>query len=212
MDRDTVWEYVDAQRRDLADLAATFTGAQWATRSLCTDWTVRDVVAHLTLTDVSPLAATRELLRRRGNLNAVIRETARDRARRLDDAELVAELRSMAGRRGHPIGTTHVDPLVDVLVHGQDIAVPLALNRAMPTEAAVVAAQRVATMGYWRRARRQLGAVRLEASDAEWAIGSGTVVRGPIAVLLLILAGRRVRLDELESTAVFGQREPRASS
>jgi uncharacterized protein (TIGR03083 family) len=198
MQKDEVWAAVDQQRAELADLASGFTADQWTTPSLCGEWTVRDVVAHLTLSDVSPLVATRELVRYRGNLNRMIRETARRRAGELDDRQLVDALRAMVGNRGHPIGTKYVDPLVDLLVHGQDVTVPLGIDRPMPADAAVAAAQRVATMGYWSGARKRLRGLRLEATDVEWSSGSGTTVRGPIAALLLLLAGRNVRLDELE--------------
>ena len=36
-----------AERDDLAEFLATLTPQQWATASLCTKWTVKDVVAHL---------------------------------------------------------------------------------------------------------------------------------------------------------------------
>jgi uncharacterized protein (TIGR03083 family) len=111
-------------------------------------------------------------------------------------------LRAMVGERRHPVGTTYLDPLCDVLIHGQDIAVPLGLERAMPVDAAIAAANRVATMGFWFFKRRPLRGLRLEATDADWTRGDGAVVRGPIAVLLLVLTGRRARLDELSGAGL----------
>jgi uncharacterized protein (TIGR03083 family) len=198
MDKQAVWAAVDQQRTDLAEFVETLRPDEWATPSLCPNWTVRDVVAHLTLTGIGPVRVTAELIRYGGSLSRTSRETARRRARETPTPELVALLRGMVGVRRHPVGTTYLDPLCDVLVHGQDIAVPLGRDRSMPADAAAVAAQRIATMGYWWFARRRLRGLRLEATDVDWSFGAGEPVQGPIAVLLLVLAGRRARLDELD--------------
>ena len=42
---------VEAERLDLADLLDTLDDLEWRAQSLCAGWTVRDVVAHLTLAD-----------------------------------------------------------------------------------------------------------------------------------------------------------------
>nr|MBP9920301.1 maleylpyruvate isomerase family mycothiol-dependent enzyme [Dermatophilaceae bacterium] len=44
----TLWTLIAAERRALADDLAELADADWEARSLCTDWTIRDVVAHLT--------------------------------------------------------------------------------------------------------------------------------------------------------------------
>jgi len=59
----------------------------------------------------------------------MIRESARDRAG-LPPERLVAELRATVGSRRHNVGLTPLGTLIDVLVHGQDIAVPL--HRELP--------------------------------------------------------------------------------
>src|SRR4051812_25631506 len=47
-DAATLWNAIHAERGALADDLAGLTPAQWATPSLCGDWTVEEVVAHLT--------------------------------------------------------------------------------------------------------------------------------------------------------------------
>jgi len=49
VDGETIRRAVEAERRDLADLLDRLAPADWDGASLCTGWTVRDVVAHLTL-------------------------------------------------------------------------------------------------------------------------------------------------------------------
>jgi hypothetical protein len=100
----------------------------------------------------------------------------------------------MVGSRRRAPGVTHLEPLIDVLVHGQDIAVPLGRPRPMPIAAAAAAATRVWTMRWPLTvafdARRRLAGLRLEAIDADWAAGEGHRVDGPMEALLLLLTGR----------------------
>jgi uncharacterized protein (TIGR03083 family) len=159
VDSIAVAEIVDAERSSLADLLESLSAEQMRAPSLCVGWTVREVVAHLTLVAVGPGRATVELIRYRGSLARTGRETARRLAARESDNALIARLRGMVGKRAHFIATSYLDPLVDIVVHGQDIAVPLQRNREMPLRAGAAAAQRVATMRYWSRIRRTVGGV-----------------------------------------------------
>lgn len=45
-----IWTTIAAERGALADDLTTLTPAQWDTPSLCSKWTVRDVLAHLSAT------------------------------------------------------------------------------------------------------------------------------------------------------------------
>ncbi|MBT2385554.1 hypothetical protein J7E86_18635, partial [Streptomyces sp. ISL-11] len=112
-------------------------------------------------------------------------------------AALAAELRALAGSHRHAVGTTHVEPLLDVLVHGQDIALPLGRPREIPPPAAAVAATRVWTMGVPFRARKRFRGLRFAATDAVWAAGEGKDAEGPIGAILLTLTGRTAVLDRL---------------
>ena len=44
------WPLIHAERRALAEDLASLDDAQWSVRSLCGDWTVRDVLGHMTAT------------------------------------------------------------------------------------------------------------------------------------------------------------------
>ena len=57
MDRDEIWQVIDDQRLSLADLFDDLSAAEWRTPSLCHDWRVRDVAAHLTLAQMGALCA-----------------------------------------------------------------------------------------------------------------------------------------------------------
>jgi uncharacterized protein (TIGR03083 family) len=45
-----VWGIIHAERKALAADLEALTDQQWAVPSLCTNWTVRDVLAHMTAT------------------------------------------------------------------------------------------------------------------------------------------------------------------
>ncbi len=190
---DAVWAAIDRERRELADLLAELDEAEWEQPSLCAGWRVRDVAAHLCLARTGPGRAAIDLLRAGGRLQRMIHDSAVRHAV-LPTEQLVGELRSMAGSRRTAPGVTPLEPLLDLLVHGQDITVPLRRPRSMPPAAAVAAATRVWTMPWPMSttfaARRRLAGLRLVATDADWAVGAGEQVEGPVEAILLLLTGR----------------------
>ena len=202
MDREEIRRAVEAERRDLADLLDRLAPADWDVASLCAGWTVRDVVAHLThATRLSRPAAVLGVLRARGDVNRMIHEAARRRAAEFGTAELVAQLRATAGSARRPLGTQPLDPLVDLLVHGQDIARPLGHVRPMPGERVLPALEHVWRSSFYG-ARRRFAGLRFVATDLDWSAGEGAEVRGPGGELLLVLTGRAAGLDGLDGPAV----------
>ena len=79
---------------------------------------------------------------------------------------------------------------MDVLVHGQDIAVPLGIERPMPTDAAVAGFERVWKMGWPFHARRRLRGIHLAVTDGPVTVGAGPLIEGLLADLLLLITGR----------------------
>jgi hypothetical protein len=75
MSRDEVWEAIDVERADLADLLDSLNAQEWETSSLCAGWRVRDVAAHLTLAQMGLLPAAIAAARARGNFNRMIHDT-----------------------------------------------------------------------------------------------------------------------------------------
>ncbi len=198
MDKVTSWSIIDQQRNMMADLLEALTPDQWSTRSLCEGWTVRDVAAHLSL---AATARTGDVLvrvaRAGGNFDRMILEASVDRARERSTAQIATDLRDIVGSRRLAPGTFWRDPLLDILVHGQDIARPLGLTVDAPADAALVAVDWA-----WQRRfpffpARHLRGLRLVADDVDWTRGSGAEVRGPVLSLLLLSTGRAAGLDEL---------------
>ncbi|SOC52726.1 TIGR03083 family protein [Blastococcus aggregatus] len=203
LDTDAVWAAVDRERLDLADLLDDLTPAEWEQPSLCAGWRVRDVAAHLALAQTGAGRAALDLLRARGSLPRMIHDSAVRHAER-PPALLSEQIRGMAGSRRTAPGVTPLEPLLDVLVHGQDIAVPLGRERHMPVDAARTAAIRVWTMP-WPMSTTfpRVRGVRLAATDTDWAAGEGAPVEGPIQALLMVLTGRTTPVrDELSGAGV----------
>ncbi len=191
MDREAQWQVISQQRRLLADLLADLDDDQWEQRSLCDQWRIKDVAAHVALSPQSPGLPTilAKAMRVGFDFDRVNRDLAVGHADR-PPSELVDQLRSLADSRRRPAITTVDNVFFDTLVHVQDVAVPLGLTVAMPIDAARVGAERVWRMGWPFWARRRLRGLRLVATDTAWAAGEGAEVRGPVQALLLLLTGR----------------------
>lgn len=148
MNNEPKWAVIARERRALADLLAGLTAEQLEQHSLCAQWRVRDVAAHVELTPRSP--GTGRILvravRARFDFDAINRDLAIEHADR-SPSQLVAELRDLSTNRRKPAITTLDNLLFDVLVHVQDVAVPLGLTHAMPLEAAP-AKERVGSGGW----------------------------------------------------------------
>jgi len=206
MDADEVWRTIDSERSDLADTMESFTERDWETPSLCEGWRVRDVAAHLTLATMSTLPGLVAFARSGLSFNRMIHDTGVRQAE-LPVEEFPARLRAMIGSRKKAPTVSMIEPMLDVLVHGQDITVPLGRSREMPREAAAVAAQRAYTMSWPFHVRRRLHGFTLAATDHTWSIGDGPVVEAPVQALLMLVTGRDVVLPELSGPGADPLRE-----
>ena len=146
LDRSQAWQVIDAQRLGLAGLLDDLSEHEWQQPSLCDGWTVRDVAAHLTLQQLGARAAIAMMLRYRGDTDRAIRECACQRAAALSTGQITAAIRSMTGSRRHNFGVTYRETLIDILVHAQDIAIPLGRCHPIAPEAAAAAVTRIWTM------------------------------------------------------------------
>jgi uncharacterized protein (TIGR03083 family) len=196
MEKAEVWRVIDAQKVSLTDQLLQLSHDEWEHPSLCVGWTVRDVVAHLTLQHITVATAVVEMVRARGNVDRMIHDAACRRAARPVE-HLVADLRAQVGSRRHPPVVTYLEALIDVLVHGQHVVVPLDRTHPMPPDSAAVAASRVWHLGAPWHAKRTMQGFRLTATDTAWSVGEGTEVRGPIDAILLALTGRPAKLSSL---------------
>ena len=203
MDAEASWRVIEQERLSLADLLEGLTDEQWNAPSLCDGWRIKDVAAHVALASQppNPLTMVVEGVRAGGRFHKLNHDFSVRHAER-PDADLVAELRERAASRRLPRVTNYRNILFDILVHGQDIAIPLGIEREMPKDAARAGAERVWTMGWPFGVKRALRDFRYTATDVEWRAGNGPDVTGPVAALLLVLTGRPAALSRLSGPGV----------
>jgi uncharacterized protein (TIGR03083 family) len=199
---ETFAEIADERRR-LAALVSELTAAQQATQSLCSEWNVRDVVAHLVVPlEVSIPKFVLAMLACRGNFDRANVRLAREQARR-PFGELTEVLRRKADSRFTPPGLGPEAPLTDLVVHGLDIRWPLGLQRDIPAERLrKVLIFLTATPGGGVVPKGALDRLRFEATDIDWAHGSGPTVSGHAEALLLAITGRTAALGHLSGQGV----------
>lgn len=201
-ERERVFSAVAGERRAIADLIDGLTDAQLATPSLCAGWDVKTVAAHL----VSDFADgfwgfMASGVRNRG-MDRGIAALARRRAQ-APAAEIAATLRERADHRLSPPMTGPLSGLTDVLVHGADIRIPLALPYE-PAPHDVACALDFLTsrtqFGFFPQRRLRGIALYDEDTGREW--GDGEAVRGPGDALMLAVCGRTVGFERLMGPGV----------
>ncbi|WP_030441519.1 maleylpyruvate isomerase family mycothiol-dependent enzyme [Actinoplanes subtropicus] len=192
MDREDSWRAIAAMRIDLAGLLGGLDEPEWEKPSLCAGWRVRDVAAHVAMTPLAPgvRSMLADAVRAGGRFHRFNHDLAVRHASTRAVGALVGELREHADDRRLPVVTNYRNIVLDVLVHGRDIAIPLGRELPVPSGVGVAAATRAWTMGWPFWAKRRLRGLRLVATDADWTAGDGEEVRGPIDALVLLLTGR----------------------
>ncbi|MGI5125536.1 maleylpyruvate isomerase family mycothiol-dependent enzyme [Pseudonocardia sp. CA-107938] len=205
MDADTIWATVATERRYLADVLDGLSVTDWDRPSLCSEWRIRDVVAHVAWTPQPPgpwdmLTAA---VRHRFAFNAMNRDMAIGFAQERTPQQLVDQLRRYADVHRKPFVTTMDNLLFDTVVHVQDVAMPFGIEHAVPEPVTTAALDRVWAMGWPFHARRRLQGLRLVATDTGWTGGAGPVeVRGPALALLLTMTGRPAGHAQLDGPGV----------
>ena len=107
---------------------------QWLVPSLCSEWRVLDVAAHLAWAPVLGAGAGAVAMARHGfSMNRMIARSAVAWSARGRDA-ILQQLRDNARTGARPIGMPPVAALADAVVHGLDVRRPLGLPGRVPSE------------------------------------------------------------------------------
>ena len=195
------WPTIHAERKALADDLGGLSGDQWSARSLCDDWTVREVLAHMTATaKISPPVFFTKMLT---SGFSFARLQAKDIAEEKGEspADALARFGGIVTSVKHPPGPSDT-MLGETLVHAEDIRRPLGIQHQYPVEAAMQVANFFKGSNLIIGAKRRIDGLTLRATDAEWTHGTGPEVSGPIMALVMAMTGRKPVLDELSGEGV----------
>ena len=128
-----VAEMIRAERLGLCELLRSCSPEAWLTPSLCDGWAIRDVVAHLVLATTETWQSFLVgMVKYRGNFDRLVSKQASNHAAQHTPAELIDQLERAADSTRRSPGSAPIDPLLDLLVHGQDIACPLGIEHRVP--------------------------------------------------------------------------------
>lgn len=198
---ESLWPAIHAERKALADDLGHLTPEQWTTPSLCSEWTVHQVLAHQVATArTTPATFVRKIIAARFRFKRMAdKDVAAESAG--GPARTLAQFRSVQASTSSPPGPKD-SWLGEAIVHAEDIRRPLGIRREYPlpllTRATAFYAKSNAIIG----GKRRVAGLTLKATDTDWSQGSGPLVEGRALALLLATAGRTAALDELSGPGV----------
>ncbi len=190
------WPLIHAEREALIADLATLTDGQWAARSLCASWTVRDVLGHMITT--AKMTPPKFFISMAGagfrfnNMNAkgvAAEATAKP-------ADGLAVFRSHLKDTTHPPGPVEA-MLGEAVIHPADIRTPLGIAHQYPEEALTRVADFYKASNLIVGAKQRIDGLTLRATDTGWSTGSGPEVTGPHLSLILAMTGRSAALADL---------------
>lgn len=194
-----VWAQVHEERAALAADLADLDDAAWAMTSQCTEFSVREVLAHLTAGAVLTFPRWMAgVIRCRFDFD---KQVAMRLAEHLGDspADTLARFRrhvtsssTPLGRRGSPLGA-----LAETVVHAEDIRRPLGLHRAYPADIGTPVAEHYSGTDMVVLAKGRIGGLRMRATDGPFDTGDGPLVTGPTIALIMAMTGRTAFCDDL---------------
>ena len=201
MNETEYWDLIHTERARLADLLSTFEPEQWALATQCADWTVEQVVAHLSVAANTGRWAWIRSIVRAGFDPAKHNARLLERSLGGSPEETLAKFHSSISLT---IAPTKDFPafLGEVIVHGQDIARPLELDLIPDAEATVEVARYFASKDFAVNSKTLVKGVRLSAVDADFESGSGPQVAGRLLDLVMAMAGRPEALADLTGSGV----------
>lgn len=195
--REALWSLIHVERAALADDLDGLSPQDWARPTLCGDWSVQEVVAHLTA------AASTGRVRWLRSVVGARFDADLHNQRRLAEHLGASPEETLERFRAAVTSTTAASGhtaawLGEVVVHAQDIRHPLGLTREPAVEGLTEVARFYAARDFAVPSRTTVDGLRLEATDGDFAAGSGPLVGGPTLALVMTMAGRAAYLDQLD--------------
>jgi uncharacterized protein (TIGR03083 family) len=191
-----IWSLVHAERAALAADLADLTGQQWATPSLCTEFTVQQVLAHLTAgASLNPVRWMAGVIRCRFDFDKMNAMRLAEQLGATPAETLTRFRRVVTSTTKAPIPPVAV--LGETIVHGEDIRRPLGIHRDYPITTLTQLASYYQGSDLVVPAKKRIAGLRLQASDGPFATGSGPLVSGSTLALIMAMTGRVAYCGEL---------------
>ena len=191
-----IWATIAAERGTLANDLAGLTPSQWDTPSLCSGWTVRDIVAHLSATaSLNPGTFFLAMLKSGFNFDRFANsQIAKHRG--TDSAATLGEFRGLQNSTSAPPGPK-TSWLGEVVIHGADVRRPLGIPHTYAPGAVREVIDFYKGSNMLIGSKNRIAGLALSATDHDWQHGQGEEVEGPLLSLLLATTGRAAACDDL---------------
>lgn len=198
------WEHIATERLRAAEFFESLHGDDWDAPSLCAQWSVRDVLAHIVATaEIGAGGFLAGMARNGFRFNQMTVNDVRG-MRSVATDELVDRLRTASTSRRHPPGPVRA-MLMEIVVHGEDVAFPL--GRKIDHDDAALRGAADFAKNAQPGVRKRIAGLEMSATDADWSTGSGSRVSGPMVPLLLAMSGRLAAVDALSGDGVTTLRQ-----
>lgn len=198
---DDLWSAVAAERGALAEDLAGLSAEQWKTRSLCREWNVGQVLAHMTSTaTLTPVTFFGNFARAGFSFSSFANTQIR-RHLGPDREATLAGFRAVQHSTSSPPGPK-ASWLGEAIVHAEDIRRPLGIDHTYDMDAVRHVADFYKGSNALIGSKSRIAGLALRATDTDWSHGEGEEVSGPMLSLLMAMTGRKAGCDELEGSGV----------
>lgn len=209
-DNAQTWKMIHAERKSVAAMIEDLTPEQWGSASLCGEWTVGPLAAHILAgAEQTPGRFIRGMTVAGFRFDTMVDRDARSRGR-LSAQQVADRLRQRTTTTNRPPAPAEA-MLGEIVVHGEDIRRPLGLPGTVADDAANACLQMYTAASFPVGGKKRIRGLSLVATDTGWSYGAGPKVSGPAMSLLLAMTGRPAGLDALtgDGAAVLSQRMAR---
>ncbi len=197
------WIANESGRKAFATYLESLSPADWRTKSWSSEWEVKDVAAHLLVTQTKSKGAVFFAFASSGfNLNKMNAKYVAQLTSSLSNEQVVSTTRNSAGVRSAPPGLAPVGVFGELTVHATDISGAVGKPFALPAEHYALALDHYKDVESPFGCKSRIAGLRLEATDVEWSTGEGQVVSGPAQMLLSAMTGRREALSHLSGAGL----------
>lgn len=193
------WSQIKNGREAFGRYLAELSADDWSTASLCAGWSVKDVAAHmLVIPTMSKGQVLRAFADSRFNLERMNGKLVAQLTAKMSAADIAAVTLSSAASHGMPPGLKLPGVFNELAIHSADVAEAVGKTFDLPTTDYVACLDYLKEVQPVFRAKERVAGLRLQATDADWASGSGPLVSGTSKQLLLAMADRPSALEHLD--------------